>query len=156
MLYLLPKNLIFQKSSWISGLLKILTIKVFHVVVMNIEFITCWFLDGHLTILAIQVCIVKPVMFFWLNIRILSSSLRITMILICTRFQSAMPSRISKPQTKQWMDFYSIILWSNCSLHHWCVSTIQYCGIYTVLLSLCKASTFIPASSWRSNVLKYE
>ena len=59
------------------------------------------------------------------------------------------PSGISWPQAKYWMDFHSIITWSNHSFPQWWTFTAQH----LVLLSLCKALNLILASIQRKNLL---
>lgn len=66
------------------------------------------------------------------NLRLLNSSLNVSMIHMCGRFSSVVISGVSNQQEKQWMDFHSMIMWSNHSFHHWRIFTIQ-----NLLLSMC-------------------
>ena len=67
---------------------------------------------------AIQTCMAKTVMFRSRQQRVLSSILIITMVHLCARFRSALPSGFSKPQANYWMDFRSIIKGVNYSFIH--------------------------------------
>ena len=65
---------------------------------MTPEFITPWFLNGNLTVLAIQTCYVyETIMLFSKNQRILCSTLIITMIQVFARFHYIVISGVSKP-----------------------------------------------------------
>ena len=88
-------DLIFQKSLWISSLVRSLTVDIFPIVMMRLELRTRWFLD--LISFTIQVCIAKTVMFPSWNLRPLSSSLFIAIIHVCARFHSVVVSEVFKP-----------------------------------------------------------
>ena len=113
---------------WISGLFRSLTLDVFLMVMIKLEFRPSWFGKVNQAALTKQVCITKTVTFPPWNQRLSIPSLFITMIHVRATFRS-----------NNSLKFPTLSIWTTQHL--------RLLSLWKDLLNL------IPTSSWSSNVL---